>query len=171
MTKKLQSHWRRKLMKFWITHFRSRFALCSLWSVIFLRLSYVFLLTPQNLHRLLFSNPLGWTVNYYSQKDINTIPYAKFAGQTQWIMGIRKKSVGKRCVRTRRTSSSLFSSTEPWNFFGLAQTRVLESKMPPTNVLASERRTLIKRVQLFRVFFYPSLLQNLLSLFDSHTKH
>ena len=139
MTKKLQSHWRRRLMKFWITHFRSRFALCSLWSVIFLRLSYVYstLLIPQNLHRLLFSNPLGWTVN--SQKDINTIPYAKFAGQTECIMGIRKLSAGRRCVRTRRTSSSLFSSTEQCNFFGLAQTRVLESKIPPTYVLASER--------------------------------
>ena len=32
-------------------------------------------------------------------------------------------------------------------------------------VLTSERRTLIKRVHLLR-FLYPSLLQNLLSLFD-----
>ena len=67
-------------------------------------------------------------------------------------------------MHTRRTSPSLFSSTEPWNFFGLAQTRVLESKIPPT-CLHQQDRTLIKRVHLLRVF-YPSLLQNLLSLLD-----
>ena len=105
MTKKLQSHWRRKLMKCWITHVRSRFALCSLWSVIFLRLSYVYctLLAPQNLHRLLFSDPLGRTV--YSQKDMKTIPYAKFAGQTEYIMGDSKIVSGKE---VRAHSSHLF---------------------------------------------------------------
>ena len=46
--------------------------------------------------------------------------------------------VGKRCVRIRRTSSSLFSSTEPWEFFGRVQTRVLELKIRPY-ALASER--------------------------------
>ena len=68
---------------------------CSLWSVIFLCLSYVYctLLAPQILHRLLFSNPLGRTV--YSQKDINTIPYAKFAGQTECIMWDSKIVSGK----------------------------------------------------------------------------
>ena len=49
--------------------------------------------TPPILHRLLFSNPLGRTV--YSQKDINTIPYAKFAGQTECIMWDSKIVSGK----------------------------------------------------------------------------
>ena len=104
----------------------------------------------QILHTLLFSNPLGRTV--YFQKDMNTIPYAKFAG---------------RCVRTRCASSSLFSSTEPCChgiFFGRVQTRALESKITPT-YMHQKDRTLIKRVHLLR-FLYPSLLQNLLSLFD-----
>ena len=35
-TKNLQSQWRSKFMNFWLTYFRSRFALCSLLSVIFL---------------------------------------------------------------------------------------------------------------------------------------
>ena len=56
----------------------------------------------------------------------------------------------------------------PLDFFGRLQTRALESKIPPTYVRQKDR-TLIKRVHLLR-FFYLSLLQNLLSLFDSHTK-
>ena len=70
---------------------------CSLWSVIFLRVScvhvYCTLLAPQILHRPLFSDPLGRTV--YSQKDRKTIPYAKFAGQTECIMGDSKIVSGK----------------------------------------------------------------------------
>ena len=54
---------------------------------------YIALLAPQILHRLLFSNPLGRTV--YSQKDMNTIPYAKFEGQTECIMGDLKIVSGK----------------------------------------------------------------------------
>ena len=50
-------------------------------------------LPPPILHRLLFSNPLGRTV--YCQKDINTIPYAKFAGQTECIMWDSKIVSGK----------------------------------------------------------------------------
>ena len=49
-------------------------------------------------------------------------------------------------------------------FFGRAQTRALESKITPT-YMHQKDRTLIKRVHLLR-FLYPSLLQNLLSLFD-----
>ena len=56
----------------------------------------------------------------------------------------------------------------PLDFFGHLQMRALESKIPPT-YLHQKDRTLIKRVHLLR-FFYLSLLQNLLSLFDSHTK-
>ena len=47
----------------------------------------------QIVRRLLFSNPLGRTV--YSQKDRKTIPYAKFAGQTECIMGDSKIVSGK----------------------------------------------------------------------------
>ena len=50
-------------------------------------------------------------------------------------------------------------------FFGRLQTRAPESKIPPT-YLHQKDRNLIKRLHLLR-FFYPSLLQNLLSLFDS----
>ena len=42
-------------------------------------------------------------------------------------------------------------------------------KYPLRTCLHQKDRNLIKRVQLFRVF-YPSLLQNLLPLFDSQTK-
>ena len=56
----------------------------------------------------------------------------------------------------------------PWDFFGRVQSRALESKIPPT-YLHQKDSTLIKRVHLLRVF-YPSLLQNLLPLFDSQTK-
>ena len=49
-------------------------------------------------------------------------------------------------------------------FFGCLQTRALESKIPPT-YMHQKDRNLNKRVHLLRVF-YPSLQQNLLSLFD-----
>ena len=58
----------------------------------------------------------------------------------------------------------LYGAMLPWDFFGRVQTRALESKITPT-YMHQKDRTLIKRVHLLR-FLYPSLLQNLLSLFD-----
>ena len=108
-------------------HFRSRFALCSLWSVIFLFLLCVYctLLAPppppphlQILHTLLFSNPLGRTV--YFQKDMKTIPYAKFAGQTECIMEDSKVVSGKE-VRAHPLRLFLiillYRAMLPWDFF------------------------------------------------------
>ena len=81
-------------------------------------------------YKLFFSNPLGRTV--YSQKDMEAIPYAKFGGRTGALWGIRKQSVGRR-VR-RAPPPHLFLTLLLYG----AQTRVLESKIPPY-VLASER--------------------------------
>ena len=62
MTKNLQSQWRAKFMNFWPTQFRSRFALCSLWSVIFLCLLCVYctLLAPP-------PHPPKSCIDYFSQ--------------------------------------------------------------------------------------------------------
>lgn len=46
----------------------------------------------------------------------------------------------------------LYGALLPWDFFGRAQTRVLESKIPPA-CLHQQDRTLIKRVYLLRVLF------------------
>ena len=62
----------------------------------------------------------------------------------------------------------LYGAMLPWDFSGRVHTRALESKIPPT-YLNQKDRNLIKRVHLLRLF-YPSLLQNLLPLLDSHTK-
>ena len=143
MTKNLQSHWRRKLMKFWITHLRSRFApvrydpLSSYVYHMYIALCLPPTPPPKFCIDYCFQILLG---GLYIPKRIWTqYLMQNLLGKQSALWGIRKSSVGKRCVRTRRTSSSLFSSTEQWNFFGLAQTRVLESKIPPTYVLASER--------------------------------
>ena len=107
-------------MNFWPTHFRSRFSLCSLWSVIFLCLLCVYC-------TLLAPHPppptTKFCVDYCFQILLGGLYILKRIGK-QFLMqnlrgkqsalwGIRKKSVGRRCVRTRCTSSSLFSSTEP----------------------------------------------------------
>ena len=106
-------------MNFWPTHFRSRFSLCSLWSVIFLCLLCVYC-------TLLAPHPppptTKFCVDYCFQILLGGLYIPKRIGK-QFLMqnlrgkksalwGIRKKSVGRRCVRTRCTSSSLFSSTE-----------------------------------------------------------
>ena len=104
---------------------------------------------------------------YISKRIWKQFLMQNLRGKQSALWRIRKKSVGRRCVRTRCASSSLFSSTEPCChgiFFGRAQTRALESKITPTYMYQKDR-TLIKRVHLPR-FLYPSLLQNLLSLFD-----
>ena len=106
----------------------------------------------QILHRLLFSNPLGRTV--YSQKDMKTIPYTKFAGQTECIMEDSKEVSGKK-VRAHPLHLFLiillYRAMLPWDFFGRVQTRALESKKPPS-YLHQKDRTLIKRVLLLRFF-------------------
>ena len=97
MTKNLQFQWRAKFMNFWLTYFRSRFALCSLWSGIFLCLLWVhctLLAPPPPPHKFCidycFQILFGRTV--YSHKDMKTIPYAKFEGVTRVPYGDFKKS-------------------------------------------------------------------------------
>ena len=72
----------------------------------------------QILHTLLFSNPLGRTV--YFQKDMKTIPYAKFAGQTECIMEDSKVVSGKE-VRAHPLRLFLiillYRAMLPWDFF------------------------------------------------------
>ena len=72
----------------------------------------------QILHTLLFSNPLGRTV--YFQKDMKTIPYAKFAGQTECIMEDSKVVSGKE-VRAHPLHLFLiillYGAMLPWDFF------------------------------------------------------
>ena len=106
------------------------FPFCSLFVMIrYLLISIMCLLhsacTPppppphlQILHTLLFSNPLGRTV--YFQKDMKTIPYAKFAGQTECIMEDSKIISGKK-VRAHPLRLFLiillYRAMLPWDFF------------------------------------------------------
>ena len=141
MTKNLQSQWGAKFMNFWLTYFRSRFALCPSWSVIFLCLLCVYctlLATPppQILRRPLFSNPLGRIV--YSQKDMKTIPYATFGRQTECIIGDSKIASGKE-VRAR--PSHLFVIILLYGAMGFFWPRTEESTGVENTsyVLTSER--------------------------------
>ena len=176
-TKNLQSQWRAKFMNFWLTYFRSRFALCSLWSVIFLCLLCVYctlLATPppqKNLHRLLFSDPLGRTV--YSHKDMKTIPYATFAVQTECIMGDLKLVSGKE-VRAHPSHLFLiillYGAMLPWDFFLAAYRRELWSRKYLLRTCIRKTAIWIKGCISFESFILLFSKICFLYLTDSYTK-
>ena len=162
-------------MNFWPTHFRSRFSLCSLWSVIFLCLLCVYctLLAPhppppttkfcvdycfQILLGGLYIPKRIWKQFLMQNCAVNRVHYGGFE--------ISQREEGACAPVAPLPHYSPLRSHAAMGFFLAAYRRELWSrKYLLRTCLHQKDRTLIKRVHLLR-FLYPSLLQNLLSLFD-----
>ena len=97
---------------------------------------------PQILRRLFFSNPLGRT----------EIP----------------KRIWKQYLMHLFLIILLYGALLPWDFFGRAQTRVLESKIPPT-CLHQQDRTMIKRCEEI-IYCYSVILLSLLKIWKANVE-
>ena len=159
MTKNLQSQWRAKFMNFWLTYFRSRFALCSLWSVIFLCLLclYYTLLAPPPT-----STNFAWTIVFKSSPWEDCIFPKEYENNTLWKTWEANKVhyggfensqwEGGEC--TPVTPLPHYSPLRSQGIFLAAHRREYWSqKYPLRTCLHQKNRTLIERVHLLRVLF------------------
>ena len=143
--------------------FSFSFCSCSLWSVIFLCLSYVYctLLAPQILYRLLFSNPSSEDCIFPKGYEHNTL--CKIWGTNRVHYGGFENSQWEGGACTPVAPLPHYSPLRSHGIFLASHKREFWSRKYPLRVCISKTALWLKGFISFE-FFIP--LQNLLSLFD-----